>query len=179
MAKCAVVDLQVRGDPGGHVVGHVGLGRPEPGVQAQRVAQARPGGVGHDHHRREAIVRGGERVHHGREPPGQQPVLRAARLAGDQHQHRQLRAHRAQVGRRQVKPGGPGREPRTPARDRHRGDPPGARHARRDVPGPCQRLPRAGRSTAAAATAAAPGRPGWPRARRARRPSSAGIRRRR
>ena len=69
------VDLQVRADPARHVVGHVGLGRPQPGVHAQRVAQARPGDVGHDHHRRETVVRGGEPVHHRRQPPGQQPVL--------------------------------------------------------------------------------------------------------
>ena len=89
-------------------------------------------------------MRGGERVHHGREPPGQQPIPRTARLAGDQHQHRQTRPQRAQVGRRQVQPCGPGREPRTPTRNGHHGDPPGAGHTRRGVPRSGERLVRPG-----------------------------------
>ena len=134
----------MRADPARDVVGHVGLGRPEPGIHAQRVAQARAGDVGHDHNRCETIVRGGERVHHRRQPPGQQPVLRTPRLARDQHQHGQPRPQRAQISGREIQPCGPGREVRTLAGDRHLGDLPCAGHTRRHVPGAGQRLPRAG-----------------------------------
>jgi hypothetical protein len=86
-----VIHLQVRREPGRYVGGEVGLGGPELGVETQRIRERRAGGVRHDHHGSQPVVRGGEPVEHGGEATGEDPVLRPARLSRDQHQHRKPR----------------------------------------------------------------------------------------